>query len=159
MVFLTRFAAIITANKTKNAPKLDAIGKDQLEKELLAKKPPKTEDPKINKATPKLAPEETPKTKGPASGFLNNVCINKPATDSPEPTKIAVIAFGNLKFKTMVCQLSLLAKPPVKVLKMSLKGIETEPKLIFIKNKTNSITVSKIKCFLNDLFFTFFNFL
>ena len=51
---------------------------------------------KIKIATPKLAPELIPKTYGPARGFLNNVCINNPLIESPEPTIIAVIAFGNL---------------------------------------------------------------
>jgi len=97
IVFLTLFAAVITADSTKIAPKLAAIGKDQFETVLVRKKPPKREEPKIRSATPKLAPEETPNTKGPANGFLNNVCINKPQTDKPEPTKTAVIAFGTLK--------------------------------------------------------------
>ena len=137
----------MTADKTKKEPKLAAIGKDQLDIELVVKKPPKILDPNINKATPKLAPEEIPNTKGPAKGFLNKVCINKPQIDNPEPTKIAVIAFGSLKFKMIVPQLSLEGIPPVKVLKMSLKGIETEPKLIFTKNKTTSKTDKKNKCF------------
>ena len=147
MVFLTLFAAIITADNTKNAPKLAAIGKDQLESEEDNKKPPKTDEPKIKMATPKLAPEEIPKTNGPAKGFLKSVCINKPQIDKPEPTKIAVIAFGNLKFRMIVSQLSLGGVPPVKVVKISLKGIETEPKLIFTKNKIISKSERKIKCF------------
>ena len=102
IVFRTLFAARITAKSTRNAPKLAAIAKDQFEIELVRKKPPKTDEPKINNATPKLAPEETPKTKGPASGFLNKVCISKPQIDKPEPTSIAVIAFGNLKSKIIV---------------------------------------------------------
>jgi hypothetical protein len=36
---------------------------------------------------------------------------------------------------------------PVKKLKISCKGIETEPKLIFIKNKTTRKTDKSIKCF------------
>ena len=147
MVFLTLFAAIITADNTKNAPKLAAIGKDQLEIEEDNKKPPKTDEPKIKMATPKLAPEEIPKTNGPAKGFLKSVCINKPQIDKPEPTKIAVIAFGNLKFRMIVSQLSLGGVPPVKIVKISLKGIETEPKLIFTKNKIISKNERKIKCF------------
>jgi len=147
MVFLTLFAAIITADNTKNAPKLAAIGKDQLEIEEDNKKPPKTDEPKIKMATPKLAPEEIPKTNGPARGFLKSVCINKPQIDKPEPTKIAVIAFGNLKFRMIVSQLSLGGVPPIKVVKISLKGIETEPKLIFTKNKIISKSERKIKCF------------
>ncbi len=150
MVFRTLFAAIITADKTKKAPKLAAIGKDQLETEFVRKKPPKSDDPKISKATPKLAPEEIPKTKGPANGFLNKVCINKPQTDKPEPTKIAVIAFGNLKCRIIVCQLSLAEISPIKVLIISLNGIETEPKLTFTKNKTTNKIDRIIKCILND---------
>ena len=61
-----------------------------------AKTPPKTPEPKITKATPKLAPELIPKTKGPAKGFLKSVCMSKPEIPKPEPTKIAVMAFGNL---------------------------------------------------------------
>jgi hypothetical protein len=44
---------------------------------------------------PKLAPELSPKTYGPAKGFLNRVCINNPLIDSPIPTNIAM-ALGNL---------------------------------------------------------------
>ena len=152
MVFLTLFAAIITADKTKKAPKLAAIGKDQLERELVNKKPPKTEEPKIKIATPKLAPEEIPNTKGPAKGFLNKVCMSKPQIDKPEPTKIAVMAFGTLKLTIMVSQLSLVTLPPKRLLKISLNGIETDPKLIFKKNKTTSEIDKKRKCFVYDLF-------
>lgn len=147
MVFLTLFAAIITADKTKKAPKLAAIGKDQFEREADTKTPPKTEEPKIKIATPKLAPDEIPNTKGPANGFLKRVCINKPHIDKPEPTKTAVIAFGNLKLMIIVDQLSLEEMPPDKVFSISLKGIETEPKLMFAKNKIISKTDKKIKCF------------
>ena len=147
MVFLTLFAAIITAERTKKAPKLEAMGKDQLDIDADNKKPPKTEEPNIKIATPKLAPEEIPKTKGPASGFLNRVCINKPQRDNPEPTKTAVIAFGNLKFKTIVSQLSLAGIPPINVFRICSRGMLTEPKLIFTKNKTISRTDKKINCF------------
>lgn len=157
MVFLTLFAAIITADNTKKAPKLAAIGKDQLETAFAKKKPPKREDPKIKKATPKLAPEEMPNTKGPANGFLNNVCINKPATDKPEPTSIAVIALGTLKFKIIVCQLSLALVFPNKVPRISLNGIETEPKLMFIANNNSSKTDKRINFFLYDFCFISFN--
>ena len=147
MVFLTLLAAIITADNTRKAPKLAAIGKDQLDRELVNKKPPKTDEPKIKMATPKLAPEEIPNTKGPAKGFLNKVCINKPQIDKPEPTKTAVIAFGILKLMIIVSQLFLVTLPPKILLKISLNGIETEPKLMFKKNKIISKTDKKIKCF------------
>ncbi len=146
MVFLTLFAAIITADKTKKAPILAAIANAQFEKPANRKAPPKTLEPRISKATPKLAPEEIPSTKGPASGLRNKVCINNPQIDKPEPTIIAVIAFGKRKFTIMVCQLSFEAIPPVKLLKISLKGIETEPKLIFKNKKTISSTESIRKC-------------
>ena len=144
MVFLTLFAAIITADKTKKAPKLAAIGKDQLEMDAFNKKPPKIDEPKISNATPKLAPDEIPKTKGPANGFLKSVCINKPQIDKPEPTKTAVIAFGNLKVSIMVSQVSLVGALPIKVVKISLNGMETDPKLMFKINKTTSKTDNKI---------------
>ena len=147
MVFLTLFAAKITDDNTKKAPRLAAIGSDKLESELVSKAPPKIEDPKIKIATPKLAPEEIPKTKGPAKGFLNKVCINKPQTDKPDPTKIAVIALGTLKLIMIVFQLSLPMSPPKRILKMSLNGIETDPKRMFRKNKTMSITDKSKKCF------------
>ena len=146
IVFRTLFAAIITAESTKKAPKLAAIGNDQTEIVELNKNP-KAELPKIRIATPKLAPEEIPKTKGPANGFLNKVCINKPEIDKPEPTKIAVMAFGNLKFKMIVFQLSLVAFPPVIEFKISSNGIATEPKLIFAKNKTRRHIPKKMNCF------------
>ncbi len=147
MVFLTLFAAIITADNTKNAPKLAAIGKDQLDIDAVKKNPPKTDEPKIKSATPKLAPEEIPNTNGPAKGFLNNVCINKPLIDKPDPTKIAVIALGNLKFKMIISQLSFTESPPIIIENISLVGMLTEPKLIFIKNKKTSKTDNRIKCF------------
>ncbi len=146
MVFRTLFAAKITADNTKKEPKLDAIAIDQFVG-CRNRKPPKKEEPKINKATPKLAPEEIPKTNGPANGFLNNVCINKPLIDNPEPTKIAVIAFGNLKFTIIVVHSSLILSSPKKMAKISLKGIETEPKLIFKKHNTTTKISSKINCF------------
>ena len=73
------------------------------------------DEPKINSATPKLAPEEIPSTKGPANGFLKSVCMSSPQIERPEPTKIAVIALGTLKSKTIVCQLSFILVSPIKV--------------------------------------------
>ncbi len=151
MVFRILFAAIITADNTKKAPKLAAIANAQLENANDIKIPPNKPEPKTNKATPKLAPEEIPKTKGPASGFLNSVCINNPQIESPDPTKTAVIAFGSLKFRMIVFQLSLEGMPPSKLLNISFKGIETEPKLIFINRKIISKTDKRVKCLVYDL--------
>lgn len=77
-------------------------------------------------ATPKLAPDVIPNTCGPASGFLNNVCINIPATDKPAPTKTAVIALGKRKFHKIISH-DFLISLPVKVPIMASNGIETEP--------------------------------
>jgi len=96
MVSLTFNATKSTANKTRKLPRLAAITMPHLEIKSEAKTPPNTLEPNMTKATPKLAPELTPKTNGPANGFLNSVCINNPEMPKPEPTIIAVKAFGNL---------------------------------------------------------------
>lgn len=85
-----------TAKSTKKLPKLAAITILHLEIKNDVNTPPKKPEPKITKATPKLAPELIPRTKGPANGFLNKVCISNPEIPNPEPTKIAVNAFGSL---------------------------------------------------------------
>ena len=64
-----------------------------LKKEKVAK-PVKNVEPINSSAAPKLAPELIPKTKGPANGFLNNVCIKRPLKDNPAPTNMEVNAFG-----------------------------------------------------------------
>lgn len=84
-----------TTSRTRKLPKLDATAKAISLKTENVKIPEKREDPIINKAAPKLAPELMPNTNGPAKGFLNKVCINNPLKESPAPTKIAVKAFGN----------------------------------------------------------------
>lgn len=96
IVSLTLEETTKTANNTKKLPKLAAITIAHFEIKSVAKTPPKIPEPKITKATPKLAPELIPRTNGPANGFLNSVCINNPEMPNPEPTKIAVRAFGNL---------------------------------------------------------------
>ena len=101
-------------------------------------------DPKINNATPKLAPDEIPRTKGPAKGFLNKVCINNPLTANPEPTIIAVRALGNRKFKTINSQLDFDASPHTRISKTSENVMETEPKFIFMqKNRSRVIPKPK----------------
>ncbi len=92
----TREETIKTVSKTKKLPKLAEITKLHFEISNVAKKPPKTDDPIIISATPKLAPDVMPKTNGPANGLRNKVCINKPDMPKPEPTNMAVMAFGNL---------------------------------------------------------------
>ena len=101
----------------------------------------------MSNATPRLAPEDIPNTTGPASRFLNNVCINKPLIDNPEPTKIAVAAFGRRKFKTINSQLFLELPFPKMISKISEKGMETEPKLILKNINTMRAIVSPMNCF------------
>ena len=147
MVFLTLFAASKTANNTKAAPKLDASAMAQFDKANDAKIPPKILEPRISNATPKLAPEDIPKTKGPANGLRNKVCINKPLIDNPEPTKIAVIAFGNRKFMIITSQLDLELFPPNKISKISEKGMETEPTLMLMNSNIRMEKESPKNCF------------
>ena len=85
-----------TESNTKKLPKLAAMTMPHVFIIIDAKAPPKKLEPKITNATPKLAPELIPNTKGPAKGFLNKVCINSPEIPNPEPTKTAVSAFGIL---------------------------------------------------------------
>lgn len=96
MVSLTLDDTINTASKTKKLPKLAPITTLHLEINKVVKTPPKKPEPNSTKATPRLAPELIPNTKGPAKGFLNKVCINRPEIPNPEPTKMAVNALGNL---------------------------------------------------------------
>lgn len=136
MVLRTLLAAKSTANKTKAAPKLDANAIAQFDKASDAKNPPKILEPKINKATPKLAPEEIPKTNGPANGFRNKVCIKSPLIDKPDPTKIAVKALGKRKLRMMTSQLDFALFPPVRISRISEIGMETEPILILSNSNT-----------------------
>lgn len=97
-------------------------------------------------ATPKLAPDEIPKTKGPASGFLNKVCINNPLTERPEPTKIAVIVLGSLYSKIMVFQLVFKGVSPNNVVSISDNGMATEPILIFSNPIKIKVIPKNINC-------------
>ena len=144
IVSLTLLDTAKTANNTKKLPRLAAITILHLEIKAVANKPPNNPEPKITTATPKLAPELIPKTKGPANGFLNKVCINKPEIPKPEPTKIAVMALGSLTFKTIICQVSF-SIVPKKLLKILFKGIVIDPKLILAKKQSNKTIVSPKK--------------
>ena len=108
IVSLTLAETINTTINTKKLPKLAAITILHFEINKVAKKPPKIEAPIITNATPKLAPDVIPSTKGPANGFLNKVCINNPEIPNPEPTKMAVKALGSLRFLIIYCHSSLL---------------------------------------------------
>lgn len=158
MVFLMFFATSITIANTKNAPKLAAKAILKFEIDKAAEAPTKAEVPNSNNATPKLAPELTPNTNGPASGFLNRVCINKPQMERPEPTKMAVIDLGSRKFKIIFCQDSFKVSFPNTILIISITGMSTEPKLILIKKATSS-TPKKSRNFSEYvvLFFNYFS--
>ena len=84
-----------TANKTRKLPKLEAKIIPYEESKNEPKTGGKKAAPKITVATPKLAPELNPKTSGPANGFRNKVCINKPLMANPIPTRIAAMALGS----------------------------------------------------------------
>src|SRR6476469_6970523 len=85
-----------TASRTNKLPKQEAMTIPYDEPSIDPKTPGINAAPRITNATPRLEPELSPRTYGPASGFLNNVCISKPLTDNPVPTITAVIAFGSL---------------------------------------------------------------
>ena len=103
----------------------------------------------IKMATPRLAPELIPNTKGPASGFLNKVCINSPLIDSPAPTSIAVNDFGNRKLRIIYSHDSFDALPRI-LLKISSIGILTEPRLILVNQQAININESALKVSLYD---------
>ena len=96
MVFFIFVATAATINKTVKLPMLAAIVVDQLPISQWGTKALSALAPMRYNAAPKLAPELTPKTYGPAQGFLNKVCMSKPQMDSPAPTITAVMAFGIL---------------------------------------------------------------
>ena len=133
-----------TANNTKKLPKLAAITILHLEIKAVAKRLPNKPEPRITRATPKLAPELMPKTNGPANGFLKSVCINNPDMPKPEPTNIAVMAFGNLNSLIMICQVSL-PEVPNMLDTTDFSGILTEPRLMFTKKHTTSTMDSTTK--------------
>lgn len=145
MVFFTFWATTRTVSKIIKDPRLPAITK--LKGLLFSHKkpPPSRELPKISTATPKLAPELIPRTNGPAKGFLNKVCIRSPLTLSPEPTKIAVMAFGSRKLSKMYWWESFKGFCPKISDTISVNGMETEPELIFTKNTKTKNRNIKIK--------------
>ena len=94
---------INSRNNTINAPRMAATDKPRVVDNVIPKRPA----PIIKKATPKPAPELMPSIYGPASGFRNKVCINKPETDKEAPHRIAVKAFGILDSNMMISSASL----------------------------------------------------
>ena len=84
-----------TANSTTKLPRHDAMMIPYGERISGANTDGSKAVPRITNATPRLDPELCQRSYGPASGFLNNVCIKSPLTDNPIPAIAAVIAFGN----------------------------------------------------------------
>jgi hypothetical protein len=82
--------------------------------------------PRINIATPKLAPELIPNIYGPASGFLNSVCICKPLTDSAAPHNSATTALISLIFITIFAVVSG-QSPPTNAAHICVNGIDVAP--------------------------------
>ena len=91
--------------------------------------------PRMNNATPRLAPELTPKTYGPASGLRNRVCICRPLTDNAAPAKMATKAFMR-RMSIMILAVTASHSPPVSVAHISLKGILTEPTAMSAANSS-----------------------
>lgn len=143
IVSLTLLETANTANNTKKLPRLAAITMLHFDIKYVAKTPPNNPEPKIIIATPKLAPELIPSTNGPAKGFLNKVCINKPEMPNPDPTSIAVIAFGSRKSLIIICQVSFSNVPNNPSITLP-KGMLMEPRQIFTK-KHNNNTINSIK--------------
>lgn len=96
IVSFTFEATVITANKTKKLPTLEAMASETSLAIPKVNKPEIIDEPIIKSAAPRLAPELIPKTKGPAKGFLKRVCINNPLSANPLPTRIEVKALGIL---------------------------------------------------------------
>ena len=94
MVSLIRCETDSTSIKTSELPTHEASTIPYEERKMPLKNGGTNPAPKIIKATPKLAPELSPKTSGPAKGFRNKVCISKPLADKPMPAKMAINAFG-----------------------------------------------------------------
>ena len=114
--------------------------------EIPVNKPAK---PNTMMATPKLAPALIPRTKGPARGFLNMVCICNPLTDNADPANIAVITLGILIFH--IIDSHSLVEPLKIVLTISENGIFTDPNIISSTKKHNSksVNVLNINMFLD----------
>jgi hypothetical protein len=140
---LIRDERIITIKMTTPAPAHAAAARIQLPSELTDCIEIPEANPRITKATPRLAPELIPKTYGPAIGFLKTVCIWSPLTASATPTVRAVIAFGTRNFIIIV---SVVPEEPEKsAFITSEKRILTEPKKISARNNSTSNNINRIK--------------
>ena len=92
-----RLAAIMTA-RTIAAPAhaAPAIPRFSSRGAIPAVMPEDT--PRTHSAAPSDAPELIPRTYGPARGFMNNVCMRRPLSETAAPAIMAVSALGSLMF-------------------------------------------------------------
>ena len=91
----------------------------------------------ITAATASLAPEEIPRTKGPAIGFSKNVCRRKPERARAPPSSMAISALGSLIFHRMLASFP----PPCPCRSSSMTretGILTLPIMTFSKKARRS---------------------
>ena len=90
---------------------------------------PPTAPPRANmtSATPRLAPESTPRIEGPASGLLNTVCSISPDTANAAPAKSAVKACGNRDSNT-IKRHEEGSSAPIRMRHTDEAGIDTDPK-------------------------------
>jgi len=101
---------------------------------LLKMTPPEAS---ISAATPREAPDEIPKTDGPAKGFRKRVCISNPLSAREPPAIAAVKALGILDSNTITFQAGSDTSPFTMIFSTLTKGIETGPD---ISSKANKAT-------------------
>ena len=104
---------------------------------------PSSGAPKINRATPRLAPELTPSTYGPASGLRNRVCICSPLTASAAPARIATMAFIRRMSMTILRVTG--SPPPIRAANTSFAEMPTDPTIMSAAKSTTTRAVSRIK--------------
>lgn len=80
-----------TAKAPAKAPARVPIYPETTESKAIPNAPPPSS---ITIATPKLAPVETPRIDGSASGLLNTVCSRSPQTANAAPANMAVTIVG-----------------------------------------------------------------
>ena len=91
----------------------------------------------MTRATASFAPEEIPRTKGPAIGLWKKVCRAKPDTDRPPPRRTAARARGK-----RICQtiLQFVGSPSrrKRILKISPGAMDTDPEAMFTSSRRSS---------------------
>lgn len=93
-------------------------------------------------ATPKPAPDETPRIDGPASGLLKVVCNSKPDTDNAAPASAAVAIMGRRDCRMMMSHALLPLPLPVRISAILPTGMSTEPNTRQASAKSTSSKVN-----------------